>query len=88
MQPARFFSTRWPLIDQFLQGNGDTFAYHVFGVSARGGGITPAEIARLTHFDHPPDRILVVDGANHSSDLTRPVRWILGLLEPTPTSNA
>ncbi len=85
--PVRFLSKRWPLIDQFLQGNGESFAYHVFGVSARGGGITPAEIARLTHFAHPPDRILVVDGANRSSDLTRPVRWILGLLESTPTSN-
>jgi hypothetical protein len=87
-EPVRFFSKRWPLIDQYLQGNGETFSFHVFGVSARGGGMTPAEIARLTHFAHPPDRILVVDGPNRSSDLTRPVRWILGLLEPTPTANA
>lgn len=87
-EPVRFLSTRWPLIDQFLKGNSEAFAYRVFGVSARGGGITPAEIARLTHFAHPPDRILVVDGVNRSSDLTRPVRWILGLLESTPTPNA
>jgi hypothetical protein len=79
--PARFFSINWPLLDQFLRSHEELFRFRVFGVSARGGGKTPDEIERLTGFDRPSDRILVVDGAHRSSDLTRPVRWLLGLLK-------
>lgn len=79
--PVRFLSIHWPLLDQFLRGNTEMFRVRVFGVSARGGGNTPEEIARLTNFDRPSDRVLVVDGAHRSNDLTRPVRWLLGLLE-------
>ena len=79
--PAQFFSIHWPLLDQFLRGNTEMFRIRVFGVSARGGGNTPEEIARLTKFDRPSDRILVVDGSHRSNDLTRPVRWLLGLLQ-------
>lgn len=78
--PTQFFSIQWPLLDQFLRGNIDMFRTRVFGVSARGGDNTPEEIARLTKFDRPSDRIIVVDGAHRSNDLTRPVRWLLGLL--------
>jgi hypothetical protein len=78
--PVRFLATRWPLLYQFLETNGEIFSFRVFGVSARGGGNTPEEIARLTSFEHPRDRIIVVDDANRSNDLTRPVRWLLGLL--------
>jgi hypothetical protein len=87
-EPTRFLSTRWPLLAQFLHANEDAFPFHVFGVSARGGGATPEEIARLTNIVHPPNRIIVVDGSHRSNDLTRPVRWLLGLPEPTTDANA
>ena len=80
--PVRFLSVRWPLLDQYLRSHADTFRFSVFGVSARGGGTTPADIARLTALP-PSERILVVDGAHRSHDLTRPVRWLLGMLDPT-----
>lgn len=86
--PIRFLAVNWPLLDQFLKSNTETFRSRIFGVSARGGGNTPAEIARLTGLGRPSDRILVVDGANRSRDLTRPVRWMLGLLEPARPSDA
>lgn len=81
--PTQFFSLHWPLVDQYLRGNSRLFRTRVFGVSARGGGDSPDEITRLTKFDRPSDRILVVDGGHRSKDLTRPVRWLLGLLALT-----
>jgi hypothetical protein len=86
--PARFLSIHWPLLDQFLQSNADTFRSRVFGVSARGGGLTAAEIKRLVGFDRPAERVLVVDGPRRSNDLTRPVRWVLGLMDSASPSNA
>jgi hypothetical protein len=80
-EPSRFFDKRWPLLSQFLNGNASDFRFRVFGVSARGGGNSPADIARLTGFLNPRDRISLVDGATRSSDLTKPIRWLLGLLD-------
>ena len=85
--PQQFLTRRWPLLHQFLHSHPATFPFRVFGVSARGGGDTPEEIARLTSFDRPSERVLLVDGAHRSSDLTRPVRWLLGLLDSTTPPN-
>jgi hypothetical protein len=83
--PNKFLSKRWPLLDQYLHSHAATFESHAFGVSARGGGDSPAEITRLTHFDHPAERVILVDGTHRSHDLSRPVRWLLGLADhPTP----
>jgi hypothetical protein len=78
--PTRFLQRRWPLLDQFLASHSTLFPSRVFGVSARGGGTTPEEMERLTNFDRPVDRISVVDFDGRSNDITRPVRWVLGLL--------
>ncbi len=86
--PARFLAKRWPLLTQFIEGNSEGFPSRIFGVSARGGGSTPEEIARLTMITHPRERILIVDGTERSNDLTRPVRWLLGLLKPSAMPNA
>lgn len=85
--PEKFFSIHWPLLDQYLLSHKDIFRFRIFGVSARGGGASEADIARLTNLDRPCDRIIVVDGALRSNDLTRPVRWLLGLLNSETTSN-
>jgi len=79
-QPGPFVRACWPLLDQYLVSHPDRFDFHVFGVSARGGGSSPEDIARITGLDNPCERIIVVDGAHRSNDLTRPVRWLLGLL--------
>jgi hypothetical protein len=80
--PAQFLPLQWPLLDQFLRSHPSTFSFRAFGVSARGGGKSPTDIARLTALDRPADRILLVDGDHRSNDLTRPVRWLLGMLAP------
>ncbi len=76
----------WPnsglFLNQYLANNDSRFNYRVYGVSARGGGVSEAEINRLIAMTEPTDRILMVDEANRSKDLTRPIRWILGLQDP------
>lgn len=79
--PSRFVAKRWPLLQQFLECNSEMFPFRIFGMSARGGGHTPEEIARLTSFDRARDRVLIVDDNHRSNDLTRPVRWLMGLPE-------
>ena len=85
--PGEFLARRWPLLDQFLQSHTETFRFRVFGVSARGGSDTKEEIVRLTNFAYPRDRVILVDSTHRSSDLTRPVRWLLGLLDSTMLSD-
>lgn len=82
--PKLFLARRWPLLNQFLESNPNIFRFHTFGASARGGGNSQEEISRLTSIDKPSERVILVDGDHRSSDLTRPVRWLLGLLDPTP----
>ena len=86
-EPSLFLTKQWPLLFQFLECNRDSFIFRTFGVSARGGGITPEEIERLTSFDHPQDRVFIVDGDHRSNDLTLPVRWLLNLPETSNASN-
>ncbi len=85
--PARFFSKCWPLLDQFIASHPELFLARVFGVSARGGGTTTAEVDRLSAFDRPSERVLIVDGAHRSNDLTRPIRWLLDLHDSVKSSD-
>jgi hypothetical protein len=80
-EPARFLTKQWPLLAQYLESNCGVYPFRAFGVSARGGGTTEEEIKRLTKLVHARDRVILVDGNHRSNDLTRPVRWLLGLLE-------
>lgn len=86
--PDDFFSKNWPLLRQFLKANSQTFESRIYGISARGGGASDPEIQRLIEFENPTERILVVDDSHRSSDLSRPIRWILNLIHPTPQPDA
>lgn len=87
-QPSAFLTRQWPLLAQFLECNRDAFPFRTFGVSARGGGTSAEEIERLTNIVHARDRVILVDGDHRSNDLTRPVRWLLGLLDTPNSPNA
>lgn len=87
-EPSQFLKAQWPLLAQFLVCNRDEFPSRCFGVSARGGGTSPEEIERLMNIVHARDRVILVDGDHRSNDLTRPVRWLLGLLDNPNSSNA
>lgn len=86
--PWLFVRKQWPLLAQYLECNREIFHFRTFGVSARGGGTSPDEIERLTKLKHPRERPIIVDGDHRSNDLTRPVRWLLGLLDTQEASNA
>ena len=85
--PSLFLEKQWPLLTQYLECNRDTFPFRSFGVSARGGGTSPDETERLTKIVHARERVILVDGEHRSNDLTRPVRWLLGLLDTPDSSN-
>lgn len=78
-EPNAFFETRWPLLSKYLQMNHEVFKTKVFGVSARGGGTASVEVERLINME-PSERVCLVDENGSSTDLSRPVRWLLGLL--------
>ncbi len=86
--PSSFIAKQWPLLSQFLESNSKAFPFRFFGVSARGGGNTPEEIKRLMDLDDARERVIIVDGDHRSNDLTRPVRWLLGMLDNMDPSNA
>ncbi len=80
--PAVWIQQRAPLLDQFLRANASAFAVRPYGVSAQGGDITDAAtLKRLRDADEPTDPVVVVDGAHKGNDLTRPIRWLLGIDE-------
>lgn len=86
-KPSLFLEKQWPLLAQFLECNRIAFPFKTFGVSARGGGTSPEEIERLMNIVHARDRVILVDGDHRSNDLTRPVRWLLGLFDSQESSN-
>lgn len=86
--PEKLLEERWALLKQFLDNNSDVFDTRAFGVSARGGDGSKEETARLTALDCASERVILVDGNHRSNDLTRPIRWLLGIEEPVETPNA
>jgi hypothetical protein len=46
--PAKYLAKFWPFLNQYLANNESRFSYRVYGVSARGGGVSEVEINRLT----------------------------------------
>lgn len=87
-EPVRFLSARWPLLDQYLRSQAGAFEFRVYGVSARGGGTTTADIDRLTSMPKPVERISVLDDTHRSKDLSRPVRWLLKIDDVATPSHA
>jgi len=81
LTPDEYFSKHWPLLYQYLKSLPKSVRHRIFGVSARGGGNSKEEVHRLTvEIQKPRDRIIVVDGSHRSGDISRPIRWMLGLL--------
>ena len=64
-------------MDQYLRANPETFETRIYGVSALGG--SEQELAAELNKLAPQDRVELVEDAHNSRDLTRPLRWLLGL---------
>lgn len=74
--PEKFLAREWSLLSQYLLSNADIFETKIFGVSAHGG--VPGKLGKKV--DLPPhQRVTITDGVTDSRDLTRPLRWLLGI---------
>jgi GTPase SAR1 family protein len=74
--PGSFVTREWGLLDQYLRANSSTYLSKVYGVSALGG--TEEELKELSRLP-PQKRARIVDGLVSGNDLTRPLRWMLGI---------
>ena len=74
--PSNFLEREWPLVWQYLSSNPETFGVRIYGVSALGG--SDEELKELSHIP-PHERAKIVENGDCSSDLTRPLRWLLRL---------
>jgi hypothetical protein len=77
--PSAWLESQLPLLSQFLISNQFEVPFRVFGVSAQGGDLE-RDMAHLQAETVPSKRIRVVgDTLEQSSDLTSPLRFLLGL---------
>ncbi|KKA10418.1 hypothetical protein VP03_29430 [Sinorhizobium meliloti] len=85
MTPADFLESKLPLLYQYLRSGRDLWTWHVWGISAQGGVYEDpekhesfAETDRLRELERPSDRIKIVDGDTVCSDITKPLKWLIG----------
>jgi hypothetical protein len=85
LTPAELLEGKLPLLDQYLRSGRDPWTWHVWGLSAQGGIYEDpekdesfAETAKLRDLERPSDRIKIVDGDAVSSDITKPLAWLIG----------
>lgn len=84
LSPDDLFSTKLPLVAQYLRNGRDPWAWKVWGVSTQGGNYEDpekdqhfAETDALRDLDRASDRIKVVQNAAVTTDLTRPLDWLI-----------
>jgi hypothetical protein len=72
--PEEYLHTDWSLLKQYLDSNPENFRTSLYGVSARGG--KDEDKAKLVK-QRPHERVWLQEGKEVTSDLTRPIRWLL-----------
>lgn len=84
LEPEAFLKARMPLVDQYLRSGRDRWMWRVWGVSAQGGVYEDAdkgehfqETETIRELERPSDRIRLVDGDTQSSDITKPIHWLI-----------
>jgi hypothetical protein len=73
--PTAFLKREWPLLDQYLKTNSNTFRTRIFGVSALGG--TQQELDGELGDLPPQERVKLVYEDSESKDLTSPLQWLI-----------
>lgn len=76
----KWLQAQLPMLHQYLVANREVICSRVYGVSAQGGDIKK-DAARLRKKHNPSERIIVAEGSSRSSDITIPVRWVMGVTE-------
>lgn len=85
LTPVELLAGKLPLLDQYLRSGRDPWVWHVWGLSAQGGVYEDpekdesfAETDRLRELERASDRIKIVDGDTVSTDITKPLEWLIG----------
>jgi hypothetical protein len=74
--PQDFIKNHLPLIWQYLNSNYELFDLFSYGVSALGGSLENLEeVNRLSSYDDPMERIIVVDNEHNSSNDITLLLW-------------
>lgn len=84
LTPAQLLKAKLPLLYQYLKSNRDPWTWKVWGLSAQGGVYEDPEknqeypeTAALLDLDKPSDRIKVVDEKDVTTDITKPLVWLM-----------
>ncbi len=77
VSPDEFVCMRMPMLWQYLQTN-DDLPSRIFGLSAQGGSVESKEEAdRLRKINPPSGRVKIVEAGRVSSEIARPLVWLL-----------
>jgi hypothetical protein len=79
--PSKFLEREWALVAQYLKANPECFEYRTYGVSAYGG--EPNHLGAMA-LKPAHERVTLTYATVTDHDITRPIRWLLGLEEGTP----
>jgi hypothetical protein len=74
--PDSWLEAQRPMLSQFLETNGDSWEFKVFGVSAQGGRL-PAEKQHLEKVKIPSKRVRIVGQNIAEHDLSAPLQWLI-----------
>jgi hypothetical protein len=84
LTPEELLATKLPLLDQYLRSERDPWTWSVWGVSAQGGVYEDPEkqqkfaaTGALRELDRASDRIKVVGEGVTSTDITKPLEWLI-----------
>ena len=84
LTPAALLESKLPLLHQYLTSARDPWTWRVWGLSAQGGVYEDPEkdqsfpeTDKLRDFERPSDRIKVADEQEVSSDITKPLEWLV-----------
>lgn len=84
LTPAETLDSKLPLLSQYLRSNRDPWIWKVWGLSAQGGIYEDPEkddnfpeTDKLRDLERASDRIKVVDDSTVTSDITKPLEWLV-----------
>lgn len=86
LTPSEYLKCKMPLLWQYLQSNADDWMFKIYGLSAQGGdydhneegGNTVPGVEELRALDLASKRIRLVGSNLDTSDLTEPLKWLMG----------
>lgn len=75
LSPEVWLRRELPLLHQFLQSNGSSFNFRIYGISAQGGNLDKEKDSLLEKI--PSERIECFGDGVQPHDLTAPIHWLM-----------